>query len=64
MKGNGRGTMILAVCFFVLLLIGILVTIFAPISKLNLVWWVPASYLINIYSFRYFNSNSSKSRSK
>jgi hypothetical protein len=56
MKEDAKGVRILAVRFFVLLLTGIIITLLTSISKLHLLWWVPLSYLMNVYLFRFFNS--------
>ena len=64
LKEEARGVKILAIRFFVLLLIGIIVTIFTSISKLNLFWWIPLTYLGNIYLFKYAHSKSVKAKYK
>jgi hypothetical protein len=64
MREEGKGVRILAIRFFALLIIGILTTFLTSISKLNLLWWIPSSYLFNIYLFKYAHSKSVKSKQK
>jgi len=60
MREDAKGVRILAIRFLVLLLTGISITLLTSISKLHLVWWTPLSYLMNVYSFRFFNSRRQK----
>ena len=64
MREEGKGVRILAIRFFVLLLIGTFTTLLPSVSKLNLLWWIPLCYLINIYFFRYSHSKSGKAKRK
>jgi len=64
LKEDAKGVKILAIRLFVLLFIGIIATIFTSISKLNLFWWIPLTYLGNIYFFKYAHSKSVKAKYK
>lgn len=60
MTNKDGGVKTLAMRFFLLLTIGLIITAIAPISKLHLLWWIPVSYLGNAFVFNYLVSKSLK----